>query len=98
MTSPIDTPDQAFAALANPGDPNWGAAFALLASQPETAQLMLEAFAETLEQLGVVPSGIDPASGLPAYSLDDVTRALGVPMAELDPGAGTRPSGEPGGG
>ena len=77
--------DQAFAALANPADPNWGAAFALLADQPETARFMLETFAETLEQMGVVPSGVDPASGEPAYSLDDVARALGVPGAELEP-------------
>ena len=88
MTSPIDTPDRAFAALANPGDPNWGATFALLANQPETAQLMLDTFAETLEQMGVVPSGVDPASGEPTYSLEDVARTLGVPGAELDPEEG----------
>jgi len=88
MTSPIETTEQALAALADPGDPNWGAAFALLASQPETARIMLETFAETLEQLGVAPSGIDPASGQTAYSLEDVARALGMPVAELNPGAG----------
>ena len=88
MTSPIETPDQALAALANPGDPNWGAAFALLAGQPETAAVMLDVFAETMELMGVTPSGIDPASGEPTYSLEDVARALGVPAAELDPGAG----------
>ena len=49
---------------------------------------MLETFAETLAELGVAPSGVDPASGEPAYSLDDVARALGVPGAELDPGDG----------
>jgi hypothetical protein len=85
MTNPFESLDQAFAALANPSDPNWGVAFALLAEQPETAQLMLDTFAETLEELGVPPSGIDPASGQPAYSLDDVARALGVPGTELDP-------------
>ena len=93
MPSPIETADQAFAALADPSDPNWGAAFTLLASQPETARIMLRTFVETLEQLGVAPSGIDPASGQPAYRLDDVARALGVPAAELDPGAGDPPAG-----
>ena len=88
MPSPVATPDQAFAALADPGDPNWGPAFALLASQLETARIMLETFAETLEQLGVAPSGIDPASGQPAYSLEDVAQALGVSAAELEPGTG----------
>jgi hypothetical protein len=47
---------------------------------------MLETFAETLAEMGVVPSGVDAATGEPAYSLDDVARALGVPGAELDPG------------
>jgi hypothetical protein len=86
MSNPFETMEQAIAALADPTDPNWGGAFGLLAGHPGTAQFMLETFAETLAEMGVVPSGVDAASGEPAYSLDDVARALGVPGAELDPG------------
>jgi hypothetical protein len=86
MPNPFENIDQAIASLANPADPNWGAAFGLLADHPGTAQFMLETFAETLAEMGVMPSGIDPATGEPAYSLDDVARALGVPGAELDGG------------
>jgi hypothetical protein len=87
MSNHFESIDQAIAALANPADPNWGAAFGLLADHPGTAQFMLETFAETLAELGVVPSGVDPATGEPAYSLDDVARALGVPGADLEPQA-----------
>ena len=86
MSSPFETLEQAIAALADPADPNWGAAFGLLAEHPGTAQFMLETFAETLADMGIMPSGVDPATGDPAYSLDDVARALGVPGAELDTG------------
>jgi hypothetical protein len=92
MLHPFETIDQAIAALADPADPNWGAAFGLLADHPGTAQFMLETFAETLAEMNVVPSGIDPATGEPAYSLDDVARALGVPGAELDDGQPGGPS------
>lgn len=84
-SKPFDTLDQAIEALADPMDPNWGAAFGLLSGHPGTAQFMLETFAETLAEMGVAPSGVDPATGEPAYSLDDVARALGVPGSELDP-------------
>lgn len=84
-SNPFDTLDQAIEALADPMDPNWGAAFGLLSGHPGTAQFMLETFAETLAEMGVAPSGVDPATGEPAYSLDDVARALGVPGSELDP-------------
>jgi len=86
MSHPFETLEQAIAALADPKDPNWGGAFGLLAGHPGTAQFMLETFAETLAEMGVMPSGVDPATGEPAYSLDDVARALGVPGTELDPG------------
>lgn len=82
MPSPIETPDQAFAALADPGDPNWGVAFALLASQPETARIMLETFAETLEAMGLTPSGTDPATGQPTFSIEEVASALGIPASD----------------
>jgi len=84
MSSPFADLDQAIAALADPSDPNWGAAFGLLAGHPGTAQFMLETFAETLAEMGVVPSGIDPVTDEPAYNLEDVARALGVPGCELD--------------
>jgi hypothetical protein len=48
---------------------------------------MHKIFAETLEQMDVLATGIDPASGQPAYSLNEVARALGVRGAELDPRA-----------
>jgi len=92
MSNPFETIDQAIAALADPADPNWGAVFGLLADHPGTAQFMLETFAETLAEMNMVPSGIDPATGEPAYSLDDVARALGVPGAELDDGEADGPS------
>jgi hypothetical protein len=85
MSSPFDTLEQAIEALADPTDPNWGSAFGLLSGHPGTAQFMLETFAETLAEMGVMPSGVDPATGEPAYSLDDVARALGVPGSELAP-------------
>lgn len=62
----------------------WGEAFRFLASQPETASLMLGTFRETLEQMGVEPSGADPVTGEPRYSLSDVARAAGVPESQLD--------------
>jgi hypothetical protein len=86
MSSPFETLEQAIAALADPSDPNWGSAFGLLAGHPGTVQFMLETFAETLAEMGVIPSGVDPATGEPAYNLEDVARALGVPETELDPG------------
>ncbi len=86
MSHTFENLEQAIAALADPSDPNWGGAFGLLAGHPGTAQYMLETFAETLAEIGVMPSGVDPVTGEPAYSLDDVARALGVPGTELDPG------------
>jgi hypothetical protein len=94
MQDPFESLDQAFDVLADEVDPSWGAAFALFASQPEKAQLMLDTFAETLEQLGVPPSGFDPASGQPAYSLDDVSRALGVPGGRSTQGADQSATGQ----
>ncbi len=62
----------------------WGEAFRFLASQPETASLMLGTFRETLEQMGVEPSGVDPVTGEPRYSLSDVAMAMRVPESQLD--------------
>ena len=71
-------------ALATPATPDWGAAFAYLSRHPETAEMMLETFRETLAHMGVAPTGTDPQTGEPAYSLEDVARAMGVSEEDLD--------------
>ena len=83
MTTPFASVEDAFQALGDPGSPAWGAAFAYLSSQPETATLMIETFRETLEELGIPPTGTDPATGEPAYALADIARAMGVPERDL---------------
>jgi len=84
MKQPFDTIDEAFLALADPTSPAWGNAFRMLASNPATAGLMPDTFRETLEQMGVAPSGADPETGEPAFSLNDVARVMGVPEASLE--------------
>jgi hypothetical protein len=84
METTFASPEEALAALSNPQDPAWGAAFAYLAGHPDTAALMIETFRDTLEQLGVEPSGNDPATGVPAFSLADVARAMGIPPEQLE--------------
>ena len=44
---------------------------------------MIETFRETLEELGIPPTGTDPATGEPAYALADIARAMGVPERDL---------------
>ena len=84
MSITFDSLDQAFAALANPGSPEWAQPFAFLSSHPDTAELMLDTFRETLQEMGAEPSGVDPASGEPVYTLSDVSKALGIPEPDLD--------------
>jgi hypothetical protein len=84
MTEPFDSIEAALMALSNPGSPDWGDAFRWLSSHPDTAALMQDVFRETLEQMGIEPSEIDPVSGEPSYSLADVARALGASEDELD--------------
>ena len=84
MQRPFDNLDAAFTTLSNPEDPRWADAFSFLAQQPDTAQLVMETFRETLEQMGVEPTGKDPFTGEPSYSLADVARAMGVPADALD--------------
>jgi len=84
MSKPFASVENAFLALADPGGADWAAAFAFLAGHPDTAQTMLEAFADTLRDLGVTPGGLDPASGEPVYTLHDVAQALGIPERELE--------------
>lgn len=76
--------EAAFQTLAEPSNPAWAAAFAFLSAHPETAALMIETFRETLEHMGVAPSGTDPATGEPAYGLWEIAQAMGVPEADLD--------------
>lgn len=84
MTTSFDSVEAAFTTLSDPTDPAWAEAFGFLARQPETAQLMIETFRETLEQMGVEPSGTDPAMGGPAYNLADIAKAMGIPPGELE--------------
>ena len=84
MTRTFDSIEAAFMALSDPSRPEWGEAFRFLSGHPDTAQLMLETFQETLEQMGIEPSDTDPVTGAPAYSLADVARAMGIPQADLD--------------
>ena len=95
MVKPFSSLDEAFAALANPSDPRWGSAFAYLSAHPETASLMLETFRETLEQLGVAPSGVDPITGEPSFGLREIAQALGVPEADLDAAVTRAKGGDP---
>ena len=71
-------------ALADPSKPAWADAFRFLCGHPDTERPMLDSFRETLEQMGVEPSGTDPETGEPGYRLEDVARAMGVPEAELE--------------
>lgn len=84
MTQTFESMEQAFMVLANPQDPQWPAAFGYLASHPDTAKMMLEAFQDTLQDMGAEPSGLDPDSGEPIYTLKDVAQAMGIPETELD--------------
>jgi hypothetical protein len=84
MSKSFTSVDEAFLALADPEGPDWAAAFSFLAAHPDTAQAMLETFADTLREMGVTPSGLDPATGTPVYSLSDVAAAMGIPVADLE--------------
>ena len=84
MSEKFGSIEEALAALANPGTPAWAEAFGFLARHPDSAALMLRTLRETLEQMGVEPSGTDPVTGEPGYSLADVARAMGIPEADLD--------------
>lgn len=84
MIDTFENPESALLVLSDPSSPDWLAAFAYLSQLPETARLMLETFSETLEQMGMEPSGKDPLSGEPVFTLRDVARAMGLPETELD--------------
>ncbi|MCG6862273.1 MAG: hypothetical protein LJE70_13510 [Chromatiaceae bacterium] len=76
--------EDALATLADPSNPRWADAFEFLSGHPDTARLMLETFQETLEQMGVEPTGVDPVTGDPAYRLKDVARVIGVAVSDLE--------------
>jgi hypothetical protein len=84
MSRSFTSVEEAFLALADPARADWTAAFGFLAGHPDTAQAMLEAFADTLRDLGVTPGGQDPQSGEPIYTLSDVAQAMGIPEGELE--------------
>ena len=71
-------------ALSNPESPDWFEAFTFLMSKPETADVMMETFSETLAQMGVEPSGKDPVTGEPKYGLKDIAQVMGIPETDLD--------------
>jgi hypothetical protein len=84
VSTEFDSIESAFLALADPGSPDWADAFSFLSQHPRTTQMMLDAFRETLEQMGVEPTDRDPVTGEPAFGLADVARAMGVPAADLE--------------
>ncbi len=87
MSGLIETVEDALIVLADPANPSWADAFRFLSGHPDTARFVLETFQETLEQMGVKPSGTDPVTSEPRYRLEDVAGALGVPESDLDPDA-----------
>lgn len=88
MTEKFDSIEAAFMTLANPEDPEWADAFRFLSEHPRTTQMMVETFQDTLQQMGVEPTGTDPATGEPSFRLSDVARAMGVPEEDLELPAG----------
>ena len=46
--------------------------------------MMLEVFGETLPQFGVEPFAVDTTTGSPVYRVEDIARAIGIPLAELN--------------
>lgn len=48
------------------------------------ARVMIETYRETLEQMGVSPTGTDPVAGEPSFGQQGIARALGVPRSDLD--------------
>ena len=75
--------ETAFEALSNPGSADWAQAFAFLFTHPDTSEMMLETFRETLQDMGAEPTGMDPRTGEAIYTLSDASRALGIAESEL---------------
>ena len=75
----FESMDELLLVLSDPSNPGWAEAFGYLSTNPETSELVMEVFQETLSQLGVEPSGRDETTGEAQYASADVARALGVP-------------------
>jgi hypothetical protein len=97
LNAPFDSIGNAFAVLADPGNPRWTEVFGFLAMEPETGQIMIEAFRKSPEGMGTEPTGTDPVKSGPAHALVDIARAMGVPAEDLDRAmAATQPGDVPG--
>ncbi len=83
MNRSFDNIEAAFEVLSNPGSPQWAQAFAFLFTHPDTSEMMLETFQETLRDMGAEATGTDPVSGEPVYTLVDASKALGIAETEL---------------
>ncbi len=75
----FESMDELLLVLSDPSNPGWAEAFGYLSTHPETSELVMEVFQETLSQLGVEPSGRNETAGEAQYAPADVARALGVP-------------------
>ncbi len=84
MTHSFDSMEAAFEVLSDPSNAQWAQAFAYLFTHPETSEMMLETFRDTLKDMGAEPGSIDPSTGEPVYSLADVAKAMGIPETDLD--------------
>jgi hypothetical protein len=84
MSTKFDSVEAAFMTLADPRSPDWADAFSFLSRHPRTTQMVIDTFRESLEQMGIEPTGIDPATGEPTFGLSDVARAMGVPEEDLE--------------
>ncbi len=96
MAIRFDSIEVAFEVLSDPSNEGWAQAFAFLFSSPETSSLIMETFRDTLADMGAEPTGTDPESGEPAYSLEDVAKAMGIPVSELQQEAEQLSSGNDG--
>ncbi len=83
MHKKFSSVDEAFMVISDPNNPCWLEAFTFLSEQPETAQLMLKTFSDTLTEMGIEPSGIDEETGEAIYSIDDVAKAMGVSKEDM---------------
>lgn len=69
--------------ISDPSSPGRMEAFAFISKQPETAQLMIKTFSDTLVEMGIEPSGVDETTGEATYNVSDIAKAMGVPEDEL---------------
>ena len=83
MADKFPTFESALDILSDPGHPDWFEASSYLPEQPETAQLIIEAFSATLTEMGIEPTGIDEMTGENAYSSADIARVMGIDVSEL---------------